>query len=436
MRVLVSILFSILLSINYNFSNAQESYSTIYFYRIRSNADRKKPLDIFINDRKIGEISTEGRIQYKIFSEGEAEIYAKTFGCETTRIHIVIQKNTEYYVKVDGITCFLKEFDIQKGKYDYNNPSNFRKSVVNKQEDISNPIPLKPIQTNRLADFSQTGEVISQPPQVVNRITTPVAFKSDVDENIPVSKQVNDKTFVVIIANENYQKEVPVQFAINDGRVFKEYCEKTLGIPTQNIHFAQDATFGNMRSEIKWLTDVAQAYSGKAKIIFYYAGHGMPNEKDRTAFLLPVDGFSSDYETAINLDDLYNRLNEHPTQSITVFLDACFSGSIRDDGMLASARAVRVKPKENVIKGNTVVFSAATGEETAYPYIEKQHGLFTYFLLKKLQETEGNVDFQTLSDYIIENVKRQAIVVNQKPQTPQVNTSIEIQDTWHKLKLK
>jgi len=162
----------------------------------------------------------------------------------------------------------------------------------------------------------------------------------------------------------------------------------------------------------------------------------MPNEKDRTAFLLPVDGFSSDYETAINLDDLYNRLNEHPTQSITVFLDACFSGSIRDDGMLASARAVRVKPKENVIKGNTVVFSAATGEETAYPYIEKQHGLFTYFLLKKLQETEGNVDFQTLSDYIIENVKRQAIVVNQKPQTPQVNTSIEIQDTWHKLKLK
>jgi hypothetical protein len=259
---------------------------------------------------------------------------------------------------------------------------------------------------------------------------------SDVDINIPVNAQTGDKTFVVIIANENYQKEVKVQYASNDGKVFKEYCEKTLGIPSKNIHFAQDASFGNMRSEIKWISDVASAYTGQAKIIFYYAGHGMPNEADKSAYLLPVDGFSSDFETAIKLDDLYNRLTANPTQSITVFLDACFSGSARDNGMLANARSVKITPKTDVIKGNMVVFSAATGNETAYPYKEKQHGLFTYFLLKKLQDTKGNVDYQTLSGYITENVKQQSIVVNQKSQTPQVNTGSQVQNIWQTFKLK
>jgi hypothetical protein len=259
---------------------------------------------------------------------------------------------------------------------------------------------------------------------------------SDVDSDIPVNAQTNDKTFAVIIANENYQKEVKVQYAAIDGKVFKEYCEKTLGIPSKNIHFAQDASFGNMRSEIKWISDVASAYAGQAKIIFYYAGHGMPNEADKSAYLLPVDGFSSDYETAIKLDDLYERLTANPVQNITVFLDACFSGSTRDNGMLANARSVRIKPAENEMKGNMIVFSAASGDETAYPYKEKQHGLFTYFLLKKLKETRGNVDYQTLFNYISENVKQQSIVVNQKSQTPQIKASSQVQESWQTIKLK
>ncbi|BDX38815.1 hypothetical protein CYCD_21700 [Tenuifilaceae bacterium CYCD] len=259
---------------------------------------------------------------------------------------------------------------------------------------------------------------------------------SEVDTNIPVNQQNNDKTFVVIIANENYSREVKVQYALNDGKVFKDYCEKTLGIPAKNIHYSPDATYGTMKSEIKWVSDVIAAFNGKAKVIFYYAGHGMPNEADKSAYLLPVDGFSSDYETAIKLDDLYNRLATNPSQGVTVFLDACFSGSIRENGMLANARGVKIRPKADALKGKMVVFSAATGDETAYPYKEKQHGLFTYFLLKKLQDTKGEVDYQTLSNYITENVKQQSIVVNQKSQTPQVNSSSEIQNAWMNIKLK
>jgi hypothetical protein len=83
-----------------------------------------------------------------------------------------------------------------------------------------------------------------------------------------------------------------------------------------------------------------------------------------------------------------------------------------------------------------VVFSATTGEETAFPYKEKQHGLFTYFLLKKLQETKGDVSYQALSNYIIDNVRQQSVVVNQKSQTPQVISSPEMENIWKALKLK
>ena len=55
--------------------------------------------------------------------------------------------------------------------------------------------------------------------------------KSDVDLNIPITNTINTNTIVVIIANQNYQEESDVEFAINDGSIFKEYCISTLGIP-------------------------------------------------------------------------------------------------------------------------------------------------------------------------------------------------------------
>jgi uncharacterized caspase-like protein len=121
---------------------------------------------------------------------------------------------------------------------------------------------------------------------------------------------------------------------------------------------------------------------------------------------------------------------------ITVFMDACFSGSKREEGMLASARGVALKAKSGTPQGNMVVFSAAQGNETAYPNKEKQHGLFTYYLLKKLQETEGDVSLQDLGDYIITNVKQQSLLLNSKLQTPCVTPSASLDAGWKNWKLK
>ena len=118
-------------------------------------------------------------------------------------------------------------------------------------------------------------------------------LKSDVDLNIPVSKVKQEKTFAVIIANENYQEEVNVEFALNDGMAFREYCIKLLGIPESNLHVRKDATLNNMLAEINWMQNIAKAYGAEARFIFYYAGHGMPDESNGTSYLLPVDGKSN-----------------------------------------------------------------------------------------------------------------------------------------------
>lgn len=117
-------------------------------------------------------------------------------------------------------------------------------------------------------------------------------------------------------------------------------------------------------------------------------------------------------------------------------MDACFSGSQRGDGMLVAARGVAIKAKKTNPVGNMVVFSAAQGDETAYPYKEQKHGMFTYYLLKKLQETKGDVTLGELSDYITSEVKKQSIVLNGKMQTPTVIPSAQAGETWKEWKLR
>ena len=262
------------------------------------------------------------------------------------------------------------------------------------------------------------------------------AYKEvDVDDDIPIVVKKNEKVFAVVIANEKYQMEKAVQYAKNDGRVFAEYCRKTLGLPEKNIHYVTDATLNNLKYELKWLQNVMKVYRGEAKVIFYYAGHGIPDEQNKNGYLLPIDGYGSDVTTGYALDDLFKTLGNMPSKSVTIFLDACFSGAKRDGDMLASTRGVAIKVKQNAPQGNMVVFSAAQGDETAYPYNEFAHGLFTYYLLKKLQETKGDVTLGELGDYVKTKVEQQSIVVNGKLQSPSIMSAPLIGNDWKSWKL-
>ena len=308
-----------------------------------------------------------------------------------------------------------------------NNPSNYvaqGNGYSNSQKQTVNNITV--------AKQSPTLENIIQAQQENSYVKQ---FKSDVDKDIPETDHLQKNTFALIIANENYQEVDQVPNAINDGQIFAEYCQKTLGIPEDNIRYVADATLNGIRRQLNWLTQVMEVHEGEARVIFYYAGHGIPDESSKSAYLLPVDGYGTDVSTGYSLDKLYAELGSKPAKSVIVLLDACFSGANRDGKMLASARGVAIKAKQEIPQGNIVVFSAAQGDQTAYPYKEKGHGLFTYYILKKLKETKGKISIGELADYVTTEVKKRSIIANSKLQVPTASPSTSAKN-WKNWKFR
>jgi hypothetical protein len=132
---------------------------------------------------------------------------------------------------------------------------------------------------------------------------------------------------------------------------------------------------------------------------------------------MPVDISGQNAKDGIKLYDLYDKLTEYPAKRVVVFIDACFSGGARNKALVA-ARGVKVRPAEGVLMGNIAILSATSGDQTALPYKDKNHGFFTYYLLKKLKETKGNISYQELVDYLSDVIPLQSVLLNNKEQTP------------------
>ncbi len=284
--------------------------------------------------------------------------------------------------------------------------------------------------------YVQPSAVISASPSANDVSKVENKLTSDVDDLGPLSSaHAASNTFAIIFANEKYQETGNVSYAMNDGEMFRTYCTQLLGIPKENLRYRENATYNNMKSDMAWLKKVCDVYKGDCSVIVYYAGHGVPDEQSKEGTLLPVDGNPMDITTSIPLSRFYADLAVMPCRQTIVFLDACFSGTGRDGKMLSQARGVSIKAKAGKPSGNMVVISSATGDETAYPYTEKQHGLFTYFLLKKLKQTSGEATLQEIYDYVSSEVEKQSIVVNGKSQTPTLSVSDAMREQWKNLQL-
>jgi len=264
---------------------------------------------------------------------------------------------------------------------------------------------------------------------------------SDVDKNIPQINHAYENRYALIIGNEDYSShqlnlsnEVNVDFARNDASAFKAYAENVLGIPSENIIFMLDATTGIMNQGIAKANRIIKVTGGKAEFFVYYAGHGLPNDQTKEPYIMPVDVSGSNASAGVSLKSMYEKLTEYPSKKVVVFIDACFSGGARNQGLIA-ARGVKIQPRESPMSGNLLVFSASSGNQTSLPYKEKSHGFFTYFLLKKLQESAGKLSYNELSNYLVEKVSLKSVLINDKEQSPKVNVSSESQHVWKEWKI-
>lgn len=300
-------------------------------------------------------------------------------------------------------------------------------------DDIGHVYLLKSIESNGVPAYVYNNPNVQNVVQPKNEITGIDTTKGI--NAAPYTGMKTDDTFALIIANEKYEMASDVEMATNDGLAVKEYCSKTLGLSDQQILYYPNATFGKISKALRDLQAIADAYDGKINLIVYYAGHGIPDNATKDAYIMPVDADGTDPNVCFSLKKLYNALDAmHLNQSI-VLLDACFSGAQRDGDMIVAARGVAIKPQEEKPHGNTIVFSATSDAETAFSYKEQKHGLFTYFFLKIMQDKKGKMTLGELATYMTEQVSRQSVLINGKKQTPTVIVPQNIGNTWKNWKL-
>jgi hypothetical protein len=252
----------------------------------------------------------------------------------------------------------------------------------------------------------------------------------DIEKDIPKSGREGKHDLAIVFGIESYKNVPGVSFAKRDAVWMKKYFENVLGIPANKIYYKTDSDVGlgafrKVFSEGGWLDK--RIKEGKSNVFIYYAGHGAPDMKQNKAYLIPYDGdpnYAS--QTGYAIDVLYAELGNMGAKSVTVFLDACFSGANREKEMLlADARPVFMEVDASAT-GNVTVFSASGGKEISSAWPEKKHGLFSYFLMKGMRgDADANKDSQItideLNNYVSENVSDIAGMLDRE-QTPGLQT--------------
>jgi len=228
-----------------------------------------------------------------------------------------------------------------------------------------------------------------------NRITTNLGNIIDIRQVAP-SQTTRINAIAILIGLENYEYFAPAPYAENDADIMKEYFKNVLGINKVLVYKSKDVTgyfFDNTFDPV--LGELQKAVvKGETDVFVYYSGHGIPSKEGNKVYLLPTDG-RVEYisRQGYNINDLFNNLEALQARSITVFMDACFSGISRtseayDASNLIAMKGVKIKPEivqpwlEN---SDFSLFTSSDFDQTSLGFDDAETGLFTYYLCVGLQ---------------------------------------------------
>lgn len=231
--------------------------------------------------------------------------------------------------------------------------------------------------------------------------------------------KVNPDDIAVIIGNANYKttaKDIPdVVPAYADAEGAKNYALQALGIKEENIIFIKDAklkdlvaTFGtdsNPKGKLyNWIKP------NQSNVFIYYAGHGAPNSDGSSSYLVPTDAEASLIDlSGYSLKTLYVNLGKISAKTVTVVLEACFSGASQNGMLIKSASPIYQKAMQENVPANLTVISAGSGAQIASWEQDNSSGLFTkYFLTgmagaadrKPYGNGDGKVSLAELEAYL------------------------------------
>jgi hypothetical protein len=220
-----------------------------------------------------------------------------------------------------------------------------------------------------------------------------------------VYKEQRPNAGAVVIGISDYQTVDKLKYARKDAELVTNYLNGVLGIPWRNMKefFDDKATKSRIETATKdWLAKKDFDF-----MVFYFAGHGVPDPEDpRTGepYIIPYDG---DLElgkgTLVSLNELVAALEESKAKDVFVVFDACFSGAGGRTPQLLAQRGIAIVPKFE--QKRAIVLSATSETQPSLEFEKVEHGYFTYYFLLGLKgeadkDKDGWVDLPELYEFV------------------------------------
>ncbi len=241
-----------------------------------------------------------------------------------------------------------------------------------------------------------------------------------------VKAQAKRDAVAIIIGIADYANLPRAEYANEDAREFFNYANRGLGIAPDNIKMLIDADATQLdilRTFRAWLP---QRVKPTTDVYVFYSGHGLPSADGKGLYLLPVTT-DRDFvdKTAVLQSEINAALQAVKPQSVTIFLDSCYSGLAKTgETLVADARPVALMSTQNTFPSDFTVISAAQHDQMANTSPELQHGIFSYFLMRGMEgeadeNRDGRITVGEMYAYLKDQVARQAGARN-RIQIPQL----------------
>ncbi len=240
-----------------------------------------------------------------------------------------------------------------------------------------------------------------------------------------VKVQQSRDAVAIIIGIENYRRVAKADFANADAKEFYTYASRALGIKPENIKLLVDDGADDieiLNAFQNWLP--LKVNKGKTDVYVFYSGHGYPSQDGSSLYFLPFNVDKQYLErTSVKQKEVVSALQKAQAKSVTMFIDACYSGQTRGgEVLIAGLKPIVAKTDEKAYPPEFTVITASAADQFSSASQDLKHGIFSFYLMKGMEgDADGNKDGKItsgeLQQYLSEMVGRQAMGLNRTQNT-------------------
>lgn len=218
------------------------------------------------------------------------------------------------------------------------------------------------------------------------------------------------KLFVVAIGVGDYNdpKLPKLRFTCKDAKDFSKAITSKKGLPYEDVQVKilcdNEATRADIFEAMEWLK---QESSPNDVCIFFFAGHGMRDEKDRFYFM-PYGCNTSKLYECFSASDFRNEAEDIHGKLIA-FVDACYSGALFEGGRSAATTHFIEQLKRS--KNGMLLYASSSSDTKSREDESWENGAFTKALVEALngaakEEHAEGLSTQELEHFLYKQVRK------------------------------